>query len=130
MKVALLAMLLLAAPAQAETGRITRFGGASDKWRGGKSPCLGRRIEATDWGVATRTGRCGQLYRITNHRTGRVVVAPRITAGPYGAMHDGAWVVKRRASDPGTWRGILDATPLVFLALEAKSFDRVTVVAL
>jgi hypothetical protein len=124
-------VLLVAQVAEARplTGKVTRFGYAGDAHAGGVSRCLGRKVLPTDWGVATRTGKCGQLFRIRNHRTGRVVIAPRINAGPYGAMHDGAWVVKRRASDPGTWRGILDATPLVFLALEAKSFDRVTVEA-
>lgn len=109
------------------SGKVTRFGYAGDAHAGGVSRCLGRKVQPTDWGVATRTGKCGQLFRIRNHRTGRIVIAPRINAGPYGAMHDGAWVVKKRASDPGVWRGVLDATPPVFEALGAKSFDRVTV---
>lgn len=127
----LLALLAGCPATSSETGRITRFGGAADKWRGGESPCTGARIEADEWGVATRKGRCGQLYRITNKRTGKVVVAPKVTSGPYGALlDDGTWTIKAKRSDPGTWRGIVDATPPVFEALGAKSFDRVTLEAL
>lgn len=129
----ILALLVVAPVVEAaraplvERGKITRFADAGDKWKGGKSRCLGRRVEADDVGVAHRRLPCGTLVRVTNHRTGLVVVAPVLDAGPYGAMHDGAWVVKRRASDPGVWRGVLDATPPVFHALGARSFDRVTV---
>lgn len=125
--------MLVAAPAVArsprvERGKITRFADVGDRWRGGKSPCLGRRVEHTDWGVAHRTLPCGTLVRVTNRRTGLTVVAPVITRGPYGAtLDDGTWVIKRRAADPGAWRGILDATPPVFHALAARSFDRVAV---
>ncbi len=126
LRAALLA-LLVEGVAEAETGKATRFADPGDKWRGGKSPCLGRRIESTDWGIAHRRLPCGTLVRVTNRRTGLSVVAPVVTRGPYGALlADGTWHVKRRASDPGVWRGIVDLTPPVFAALEARSFDKVT----
>jgi len=28
--------------------------------------------------------------------------------GPYGAVHEGSWVVKKKRSDPGRWRGCGD----------------------
>lgn len=128
----LLLSLLVGCPATSTTtGKVTRFGYASDKWTGGESPCLGRRVEPSDWLVAHRTLPCGTLVRITNRRTGRVVVAPVQERGPYGSVQpDGTWAVKRRKSDPGVWRGLIDATPPVFEALGAKSFDRVTLEAL
>lgn len=121
-----------------EHGRISRFADVGDKWKGGKSPCIGRRVEHTDWLVAHRALPCGTLVLITNRRTGRAVVAPVGTKGPWGACLDVGWTrgpctswsIKRRASDPGVWRGHLDATPPVFEALGARSFDRVTLEAL
>lgn len=124
LRAALLA-LLVEGVAEAETGRVTRFADRHDRHSGGVSRCLGRRVQPDDWGVAVRGGRCGQLYRVTNLRTGLSVVAPKVDSGPYGAMHQGEWVLKRRRADPGVWRGIVDATPPVFAALEARSFDRV-----
>lgn len=134
--------LLLAVPSTAtssrgaweETGKITRFADPGDRWRGGKSPCIGRRVEHTDWGIAHRTLPCGTLVTITNLRTGLSVTAPVVTRGPYGACLDEgwtrgpckAWGIKARAAAPGRWRGIVDATPPVFRAIGAKSFDRVT----
>jgi hypothetical protein len=120
-----------------EQGRATRFADPGDKWRGGKSPCLGRRVEHTDWGVAHRSLPCGTMVTVTNHRTGLTVVAPVVTRGPYGACLDvgwtrgpcEAWAIKRRAGDAGVWRGVVDLTPPVFAALAAKSFDRVTLTA-
>lgn len=117
-------------------GRATRFADEGDRWRGGKSPCLGRRIEPDDVGIAHRTLPCGTRVRITNTRTGLSTVAPVITRGPYGACLDEGWThgrcvdwqVKRRATDPGVWRGVVDLTPPVFAALGARSFDRVTLV--
>lgn len=128
----ILALLATCAPARSvETGKVTRFADSGDRWRGGKSPCIGRRVEHDDWGIAHRRLPCGTLVRVTNRRTGLAVVAPVITRGPYGALlADGTWAIKPRASSPGTWRGIVDATPPVFRALEAKSFDRVTLEAL
>lgn len=128
---AIVALLFVASTATAGTthGRATRFADRADRHAGGASRCLGRRVLPTDWGVAVRGGRCGDLYRVTNLRTGLVVVAPKVDSGPYGAMHQGSWVLKRKASDPGVWRGVVDLTPPVFAALKAKSFDRVRVEA-
>lgn len=109
------------------SGKVTRFGYAGDRHAGGAARCLGRPVAPGEPGIAHRTLPCGTLVRIRNHRTGCVTVAPVVDRGPYGAMHDGAWVLKRRASDPGVWRGVADLTPATFAALGAKSFDRVTV---
>lgn len=129
MRAAIVAAMLLAhtvAHAHDLRGRATRFAYPGDKWAGGDARCLGRPVRQDEPGIAHRTLPCGTLVRIRNHRTGCVTIAPVVDRGPYGAMHDGRWVIKRRASDPGVWRGVVDLTPATFAALGAKSFDRVT----
>lgn len=114
-------------------GKATRFAYEGDAWKGGKSPCLGRRVEATDNVIAHRTLPCNAKVRVTNVRTGRSTVATVGTRGPYGACLDEGWTrgpceqwaVKRRASDPGVWRGVADLAPPVVEALHHRSFDRV-----
>jgi|AntDeeMinimDraft_6_1070357.scaffolds.fasta_scaffold11607_2 hypothetical protein len=39
---------------------------------------------------------------------GRRVWARSTDRGPYGAMHEGQWVLKIHRSDPGKWRGVAD----------------------
>lgn len=125
----LLASVVAAAPRR-EVVRATVFARTA-RAGGGKSPCLGRRVTPSDWGIAHRTRPCGELVRVTNLRTGLVVVAPVIDRGPWGACRPGtsgkgcAWFVKRRSSEPGTWRGGADLTPTVAAALGVRSFDRV-----
>ena len=140
-----LALVLLLAPAaladfrsRTTVGRATIFGTPGDRHAGGNAKCLGRKINATDVGVATRKGRCGQRYLVTNKRTGISVVATKVDAGPYGACLDDGWTrgkcqhwaIKRRKSDPGVWRGIADLTPTLATALAHRSFDQVILTTL
>lgn len=111
--------------AEAETGKATRFAYVGDRQDGDTMRCLGRRLYDGEQGIAHRTLPCGTLVRVTNLRTGRSVVAPVVDRGPWGAMLDGAWVVKRRRRDPGVWRGIADLAPATVAALQHRSFDRV-----
>lgn len=113
------------AEAEAETGKATRFAYPGDRLDGDKMRCLGRRLHDGEQGIAHRTLPCGTMVRVTNLRTGRSVVAPVVDRGPWGAMLDGAWVVKRRRRDPGVWRGIADLAPATVEALGHRSFDRV-----
>jgi hypothetical protein len=100
-------------------GKASVFGGADDKHRGGETYCFKppRRVRADDWGLATRQGKCGDLYLVVNPRTGGWAVVPRIDAGPYGAKHNGTWVLKKRRSDPGRWIGVADLTRPVAKAI-------------
>ena len=136
----LFTLFALAAGAQPEHGIASVFGGSSDKHRGGKAPCLSppRRVRANDWGVATRDGKCGDLYAIILPRTRRIVIAPRIDAGPYGS-HDraGNWEIapkvsrrRRRPRRGYRYRGITDLTRPVSNALGHNRFERVWVVPL
>lgn len=103
------------------------FAHAGDRWAGGPSKCLGRKVRPGDWGVAHRTLPCGSLVLLSLPRTGKIVVAPVVDAGPYGALlNDGTWVLKLRRSDPGRYRGCLDLTPPVSAALSHGGFEPVS----
>lgn len=121
----IMAIALMSTPAQAETGRATRFAYPGDKWTGGDMRCLGRPLRHGEHGIAHRTLPCGTVVRVTNLRTKRHTVAVVVDAGPWGAMSAGAWVIKRHRREPGTWRGIADLSPAVVADLRHRSFDRV-----
>lgn len=110
----------------------TIFATPNDKFVGGKSPCLLRTPLPTDNIIAHRTLPCGTKVKLTNVRTGRSTVTYIGERGPYGACTypgwspsnptnplqpnpcpKGYWQVKRKASDPGIWRGAADITPAV-----------------
>lgn len=79
-------------------------------------------------GVAHRTLPCGTKVLIWDLRTGRRARAIVIDSGPYGALlPSGRWVIKRRASDPGVWRGVLDVLPPVAARLGLTGLDPVIV---
>ena len=131
---ALLAALTATAAARTETGNASVFAFRGDKWQGGRSPCLGRQVRPTDHVVAHRTLPCGTRVRVTNLRTGLKTIATVANRGPYGACLDddyrggfrcNKWALKRRRSDPGRWRGVLDITPAVATAIEHDGWDRV-----
>ena len=77
-------LLALSAWSQPQTCIATRFCNPGDKTCGGASPALGRKVKATDWGVAMRRFRYWTEVEITYK--GRTVVAPVIDHGPYGAI--------------------------------------------
>lgn len=125
--IALLLSLLLDFVGPPQTCVASVFGYAGDRWDGGVSRCLGRRVRPDDWGIAMRGVPCGTPVIIWLPRTGRAVVAPIIDAGPFGAIHEGRWVLKRRKSDPGTYRGCADLTPPVARALGHSWLERVRI---
>ena len=109
----ILALVLTLLGTPSETCNATVFGGAADRHRGGPSRCLTppRRIRADDHGIAHRTLPCGSWVLVTSRRTGRSVLTRVIDHGPYGAVDaTGEWVLKRRRSDPGKWKGCADLT--------------------
>lgn len=128
---AALLALLVEGVAEAETVKATRFGYPGDKWAGRTLRCLGRPMAEGDLVIAHRRLPCGTVVRVTSRRTGRSVVATVADRGPYGStLPDGTWAIKRRASDPGVWRGGADLSPAVVAAIGHRSFDRVELDAL
>jgi hypothetical protein len=106
----------------------TVFGYRGDEWVGGKALFLKRRADPErDIGIAHRRLRLGSWVYVKHLRTKKVVRAQVIDRGPYGAMHRGRWVLKRRRSDPGKWRGCADLTPLAAKMIGHDGWDRVAI---
>ncbi len=101
-----------------QTGYVTQFGGENDKHATEPALCLGRRTRHTDWGIATRGGRCGDLYILRNPKNGKWVLVPRIDSGPWLAVKmscrkgkacrlekNGSKVMPGAPRIPGYWYG-------------------------
>ena len=71
-------------PNKGQSGFTTQFGGANDKHATEPALCLGRKTRHDDWGIATRWGRCGDIYGI--RANGRTIFVPRIDSGPWLAV--------------------------------------------
>lgn len=115
---------------KAKKGLATMYGTSKDKkWGGGHLAC------APDYQVQTlptmnvcahRTYRCGTIMAVENVRTKKRTLCRVLDRGPYGALlEDGTWVLKIRADDPGTWRGIADLTPSVAAAIGHSGYEQV-----
>ena len=108
-------------------GTASIFGYPGDKWAGGDAICLKRPINNKDVGIAHRWWPCGTKVAIYNFRTNKWVQAKVVERGPYGATLRGKWVLKRRQSDPGTYRGVADLTPRAARLLNHNGFETVMV---
>jgi hypothetical protein len=103
----------------------TVFGYPSDPNKGGTARCIKRYIKAHELGVAHRSLACGRKVALYNPRTQKTAVAVVVDRGPYGAKHEGEWVLKRRHTEPGKWRGCLDLTTAVAKQLGHNGFEKV-----
>lgn len=131
-------LVLLASLFIPEICNATTFAQPGDKWLGGDSPVLRRKILPTDNGVAHREFPLGRWVSITSLRTGETTEARVIDRGPFGRIdEDGDWYngveVFREANRAGEdipkdgWRGCLDMTPRVANAIDADGFEPVVV---
>lgn len=82
----LLALFLMLSTPPTARGFLTQFGGPTDRHLGGNALCTGKRVQHSTWGIATRWGKCGDLFILRNPKNGRWVIAPRIDAGPWRAI--------------------------------------------
>ena len=110
------------------TCKASVFAQPGDKYAGGASRWLKREVHHTDSGIAHRSYPLGSWVEIRNLRTGRMVETQVIDRGPYGAMHKGRWIIKKRPSDPGRWRGCADLTPPVAKKIGHNGFERISIV--
>jgi hypothetical protein len=110
-----------------ETCNATRFGRPGDKWAGGDALYLKRPVGADDVGVAHRTLPLGAFVVVQNLETSKIAVGQVIDRGPYGAIHEGEWTLKRKKSEPGNWRGCLDMTPRLTEILGHDGYGKVRV---
>lgn len=132
----ILAILMSFTGAPAEVDYAGQFAQPGDIWMGGPSPCLNREVSPDDEIIAHRTLPCGTVVSIYNPSTGLTAIAKIGERGPYGACLDEdwvkgtpchQWVVKKKASDPGVWRGSFDLTPAVGKAIGQRGVDLIIV---
>lgn len=95
------------------------FGYEGDALAGGAPACG----ESSLPGVAHRDAPCGTRMLLLNPRTMRSAVVQVVDHGPYGARVGKRFVVKRRASDPGVWRGCLDLRPRAARAVGSNGME-------
>lgn len=119
-----LAMLLNTSP---EMCNASIFGWEDDELKGGEAICLHRELGPDDVGIAHRDLPCGTRVTLQNPRTGKSIVAKVLDHGPYGAIFRGHWVIKRRSSDKGIWRGCVDLTRKAAKLLGHNGFEPVTI---
>ncbi len=106
------------------------YNGHDGKHAGGGLACLwkhpkGNHVDPTLRFVAHRTWPCGTVVEVYLPRTGKNTLAVVQDRGPYGAVHEGKWVLKVRRSDPGVHRGIVDLSPGTAEALGHNGWERV-----
>ena len=104
--------------ATVQFGLASRYGDPGDNLAGRTLSCHRSMAgptfrRAVSQGCAHRWLPCGTRLLIQNAANGRIGICTVVDRGPYGAMHRGRWVIKRRERDPGTWRGVLDLLPPV-----------------
>ncbi len=104
----------------------TIFGQPGDKWAGGDALHLGRPVGKNDEGIAHRTLPIGSRVMVRNLRTQQTTITTVIDRGPYGAIHDGKWLVKKRPHHPGKWRGCADLTPATASTIGHNGRERVS----
>lgn len=101
------------------------FGYEGDPLAGGTNACTGVKMGRTEMGIAHRTLPCGTKVILFNPRSSKATTAVVVDHGPYGAMNEGVWVLKRKRSDPGKWRGCLDISRSVARALDFDGFGKI-----
>lgn len=120
-------------PPPDDIGIGSRYGDPGDKWAGGPLACGDgeQTIFNSNRVCAHRFYPCGTVLIIETVRTRRRTWCYVMDRGPYGAMLDDEegrrWVVKKRAEEPGTWRGIIDLGPDVSREMDHNGFERVRI---
>jgi hypothetical protein len=100
------------------------FGYEDDEHKGGEAICVHRDLRPDEIGIANRDLPCFAKVMLINPRTNRKVVARVLDHGPYGAVYKGHWVVKRKPSDRGQWRGCVDLTQQAQKMLHHNGFEK------
>lgn len=121
-----LEIVLLFLGFQSETCISTIFGTPRDKHAGGNAVFLKRPVDDQDIGIAHRTLPLGKPIIVFNRRTRQASHGIILDRGPYGAMHEGKWFVKKYKHQPGTYRGCADLTPRLARRVGHDSWDKVT----
>lgn len=83
-------------------------GGDGDGGLHGRITATGEVFNPAERTCASRTIPLNTVVLVEDVRTGTRTWCRVNDRGPYGAMHEGEWVIKTRRSQPGVWRGIMD----------------------
>jgi hypothetical protein len=109
-----------------DRGIATRFGDPGDLLAGAHLSCTHQKLAPGQLACAHRTLPCGTVVMLENRRTGRFALCEVLDRGPFGAiLPSGEWAVKIRATEPGSWRGVIDLAPAVAQALDLNGRERV-----
>lgn len=109
-------------------GLSTRFGDPGDRWAGKQLSCTHQPMQPNQLACAHRTLACGTPVLLHNPRTKRLAVCEVLDRGPFGAiLPTGKWGLKRKKSEPGKWRGIIDLSPTVAKALAHNGRERIVI---
>ena len=111
----ILLLALLGSPqVVTEEGKAAVYGHAGDRLAGGPLACSGKRLTQNDLVCAHRTLPCGTPVLIWSLRSQRFATCRVLDRGPFGArLASGKFVIKKRAGQKGTWRGVIDLAPAV-----------------
>jgi rare lipoprotein A (peptidoglycan hydrolase) len=110
----LLMALLGTTQLSATQGYATEFGSSQDMLTGGTMACTGKKMEPDDLVCAHRSLPCGTMVLVHSLRTKKVATCTVVDRGPFGAtLPNGEIILKVRASEEGTWRGLIDLSPAV-----------------
>ena len=111
----ILLLALLGSPqVVTEEGKAAVYGQAGDQLAGGPLACSGKRLSQSDLVCAHRTLPCGTPMLVFSLRTQRIATCRVLDRGPFGArLATGKFVIKKRATQKGTWRAVVDMAPAV-----------------
>lgn len=125
----LLFALLGTAQLTTDRGYATRFGGDDDMLVGGHMACTRKAMGNTDRICAHRTLPCGTVVMVQNLRTKQMATCVVADRGPYGAtLPNGEIILKLKAEEEGTWRGLIDLSPPVARDIGLRGRELVTLV--
>jgi rare lipoprotein A (peptidoglycan hydrolase) len=125
----LLLTLWSSAPLVTETGLAAVYGYPGDRLAGGPLACTGKMLRSDEPVCAHRTLPCGTQLVIQSLRSQKFATCQVLDRGPYGArLPGGRFVIKKRPSGRGTWRGVVDMSPAVAGMLGVHTSEPVRII--
>lgn len=83
-------------------------GGSGDGGLHGKITATGEDFDPSKRTCASRSIPLNTVVLVEDVRTGTRTWCRVNDRGPYGAIHEGEWIVKFKRRQPGKWRGVMD----------------------
>jgi len=95
-------------PVQQEGVASWYGGGKGDNGLHGKFTATGEAFLPRRQTCASRSISLNTVVLIEDPKTGNRAWCRVNDRGPYGALHEGQWVLKLSSNEPGEWRGVMD----------------------